>query len=54
VGTGRKSLITLQTLAEFVLHRRYWQVPAAHDAALHEPLRRTSLRMTTLNARHVD
>jgi len=54
VGTGRKSLITLQTLAEFVLHRRYWQVPATHDAALHEPLRRTSLRMTTLNARHVD
>jgi len=54
VGTGRKSLITLQTLAEFVLHRRYWQVTAAHDAALHEPLRRTSLRMTTLNVRHVD
>ena len=54
VGTGRKSLITLQTLAEFVLRRRYWQVTTAHDAALHEPLRRTSLRMTTLNVRHVD
>jgi phytoene synthase len=54
VGTGRKSLITLQTLAEFVLRRRYWQVTTAHDAALHEPLRRTSLRMTTLNAHHVD
>ena len=54
VGTGRKSVITLQTLAEFVLHRRYRQVLAAHDAVLHEPLRRTSLRMTTLNVRHVD
>ena len=55
VGTGRKSLITLQALGEICLHRRFWQVPVvAHDAALHAPLRRPSARMITLYTHHAN
>lgn len=54
VGTRRKSLITLQALADFILHRRYWRVPVAHDAALHEPLHRVSMHTTLWNTRHAD